>query len=64
MATSFNKTYSITLKYSYEGGTAITDADSNVSALRTKVIKRIAEEVGHISVGDISAHIVGDVSEA
>lgn len=64
MAISFNKTYTITLKFTYQGGTAIADDDMNVEVLREKIIKRIAEEVGHISVGDLSAHIVGSVTEA
>lgn len=64
MATSFNKTYTITLKFTYVGERAITDADMNVAVLRAKIIKRIAEECGHMNQGDLNAHIVGSVTEA
>lgn len=63
MATSFNKSYSITLKFSYEDARAITDADLNVAYLRTDIKAWIAEKVGHINKGDLSAHIVGSVTE-
>jgi len=64
MAVSFNKTYSITLKYSYEDARAITDADLNVAILRANIIAWIEEKVGNHSKGDLSAHIVGSVTEA
>lgn len=64
MATSFNKTYSITLKFTYQGETAITEDDLNVGILRTDIQKWIKDKVAHITKGNLSAHIVGSVSEA
>jgi hypothetical protein len=64
MATSFNKTYSIEIKYNYSDSRTILATDMNVEVLRAKVIKRIGEEVGHIQQGDLNANIVGSVSEA
>lgn len=64
MATSFNKTYSITLKYTYQDARAITEADMNVAILRADVKKWIEGKVGHINKGDLSVHIVGNVTEA
>jgi len=64
MATSFNKTYTITLKFTYQDERAITDADLNVGILRTDIKAWISEKVGHINKGDLSAHIVGSVGEA
>ncbi len=64
MATSFNKTYSITIKFNYSDNRAILATDMNVEVLRGKIIKRIGEEVGHINQGDLNAQIVGSVSEA
>ena len=64
MAVSFNKTYSITLKYSYEPAGTITDADLNVAILRADVKKWIESKVGHITKGNLVAHIVGVVGEA
>jgi hypothetical protein len=63
MATSFNKTYSITLKFTYEGGAAIAEDDMNVEVLRTQIQEWITSKVGSIQKGDISVHIVGTVSE-
>jgi hypothetical protein len=63
MATSFNKTFSLTLKFTYQDGRAITDADLNVGILRTDIKEWILGKVGHISKGDLSAHIQGSVSE-
>lgn len=64
MATEISKTYSIEIKFNYSDSRTITDADMNVAVLRTKIIKRITEEVGHIQQGDLNANIVGSVSEA
>ena len=43
MATSFNKTYSVTVTFKKNDGSAITDADINAAFLRTDIQKRIAE---------------------
>ncbi len=64
MATSFNKTYSITLKFSYEGGDAITEDDLNAGILREQIPKWIKGKVAHINKGNLSVHIVGDVTES
>lgn len=64
MAVLVDKTYQIVLRYTYQDGATITDADYEVAILRAKVLKRIAEEVGHISQGNLSAHIVGSVTES
>ncbi|GAH56201.1 unnamed protein product [marine sediment metagenome] len=64
MATSFNKTYSITLKFTYQDEAAITESDLNVGVLRTDIKKWIAGKVAHINKGNLSAHIVGSVTEA
>lgn len=64
MATSFNKTYSITLKFTYEGQTDIVETDMNVEILRGKIKDWIAGKVGSINMGDLSVHIVGVVSES
>lgn len=64
MATEFEKTYTITLKYTYQGVSEIDEDDMNVAILRADVKKWIEGKVGHISKGNLSAHIVGDVSEA
>lgn len=63
MAQSFNKTYSITLKYSYESGGVITDADLHCAELRAKVIAWIDAKVAHVQQGNLSAHIVGTITE-
>lgn len=64
MAASFNKTYSITIKFNYSDDRTIADDDMNAEVLREKIIKRIGEEVGHINQGDLNAQIVGSVSES
>lgn len=64
MATEFEKTYTITLKFSYEDSSTITEDDLNVGILRTDIKKWIADKVAHINKGNLSAHIVGSVSEA
>lgn len=63
MATSITKTYSIAIKFTYVGERAILATDMNVEVLRGKILKRIAEECGHMNQGDLNAHIVGSVSE-
>jgi len=63
MAQSLNKTYSITLKYSYEGGGVIAEDDLHVEELRKKVIAWIDAKVAHISQGNLSVHIVGEITE-
>ncbi|TET65288.1 MAG: hypothetical protein E3J56_15865 [Candidatus Aminicenantes bacterium] len=62
MAKSFNKTYSIELKFNYEDNADITDADLHTAELRTKIKEWIAEVI-HIQQGKLSVHIVGSVSE-
>ena len=64
MATSFNKTYSITLQFSYEPAATITDADLHAAELRAKIIDWIESKVAHVQQGNLNAHIVGSVSEA
>ena len=63
MANSFNKTYSITVKYSRSDGAAILDSDPNVVILRAK-IKAAITAAGHATQQGIhDSHIVGTVSE-
>lgn len=62
--TEFEKTYSIVLKFSYEDGATITENDLNVGILRTDIKSWIKDKVGSVNKGNLSAHIVGDVSEA
>jgi len=62
--TEFEKSYSITLKFSYEDGATITENDLNVGILREHIKKWIADKVAHVNQGNLSAHIVGSVSES
>jgi len=65
MSIEFSKTYSITLKFSYEDGATITEYDDPLAKqLRALIKKMIADKVGHVQMGKLSAHIVGDVTEA
>lgn len=63
MATEFEKTYSITVKYKRDDLATLTDADLEATELRTLIKKRV-EEVVPASKGILSAHIVGTVTEA
>lgn len=63
MATSFNKTYTLTVKYSRDDGKALADTDLEATELR-KHVKKAVGEVVPVSRGILSAHIVGTVSEA
>ncbi len=63
MATSFNKTYTVVVKYSRDDVGAITDADMNVVVLRNQIIKAIGAAV-NVSKGVNRSDIVGTVSEA
>lgn len=63
MATSFNKTYTITIKYQRDDLATLVDADLEATELRTLLKKNIGEVVP-ASRGILSAHIVGSVSEA
>ena len=63
MAQSFNKTYTITIKYQRDDLATLTDADLEATELRTLIKKRV-EGVVPASRGILSAHIVGSVSEA
>ena len=62
MATSFTKTYSVTVTYSNDDGSAITDADLNVAVLRNEIKERI-EKASRVGKGIINAQ-PGSVSEA
>ena len=64
MAKSFNKTYSIELKFTYETGKDIADDDLHCAELRGKIKSWIEGKVGSINMGDLSVHIVGEVGEA
>lgn len=63
MATSFQKTYTVVVKYSRDDVAAITDADLNVVELRNLVIKAIGQAV-NVTKGVHRSDIVGSVSEA
>lgn len=63
MATEFEKTYSITLKFTYEDGSDIADTDLNATELRAKIKSWIESKVASIQQGNLSAHIVGTISE-
>ncbi len=64
MAKSFNKTYSITLKFTYEDNADIADSDLHAAELREKIKSWIDGKVAHIQQGNLSVHVVGEVSEA
>lgn len=64
MANSIEKTYSITLKYSYEPAGTITEDDLNVGILRGHIKKWIKDKVAHVTQGNLVVHIVGDISES
>lgn len=63
MATEFNKTYTVTVKYSRDDVAAIADTDLNVTVLRNQVIKAIGAAV-NVTKGVHRSDIVGTVSEA
>ena len=63
MATSFNKTYTIVIKYQRDDLATLADTDLEATELRTLLKKNIGEVVP-ASRGILSAHIVGTVSEA
>ena len=63
MAQSFNKTYTIVVKYQRDDLETLADTDLEATELR-KVIKKNIGEVVPASRGILSAHIVGTVSEA
>ena len=62
MAVSFNKTYSVTVKYTKLDGETIADTDANVVIFRAK-IKRAVGDVVPAQQGAFNAQIVGTVSE-
>ena len=63
MATSFNKTYSITVKYQRDDLETLSDTDLLATELRSLIKKNIGQVVP-ASKGILSAHISGSVSEA
>jgi len=63
MATSFNKVYTVTVKYSRDDVGAIVETDMNVEVLREQIIKAIGGVV-NVSKGIHRSDIVGTVSEA
>lgn len=63
MATSFSKTYSVTVDFSRDDEAALTDADIQAAEMRAEIIIRIKEAV-ESSKGIYSSHISGSVSEA
>lgn len=63
MATEFNKTYTIVIKYRRDDLATLADTDLEATELR-KVIKKNISEVVPASKGILSAHIVGEVTEA
>ena len=62
MATSFQKTYSVVVKYSRDDVGTIADDDMNVEVLRNQIIKAIGEAV-NVSKGVNRSDIVGTVTE-
>lgn len=62
MAKTISKTYSVTVTFRYDTGEDITDADLNVSILRTQIIERI-EKAARISKGNINPQ-PGTVTES
>lgn len=63
MATSFNKTYTIEIKYQRDDLETLANTDLEATELRSLIKKNIGEVVP-ASRGILSAHIVGTVSEA
>jgi hypothetical protein len=61
MATSFQKTYSVTVTYKLDDGGTIADSDLNPSALRAEIIKRI-EQACRMSKGIVQSR-PGTVTE-
>ena len=64
MANSIEKTYTITLKYSYEPANTITEDDLHVAELRAKIIAWIDSKVSHVQQGNLNCHKVGEISES
>ena len=64
MANSIEKTYSITLKYSYEPAEEIDEDDLHVAELRAQIIEWITTKVGSVSKGNLSVHKTGDCTES
>ena len=62
MAETITKTYSVTVTFRNDDGSAITDEDLNVAVLREKIKERI-EHASRISKGIINAQPAA-VSEA
>ncbi len=63
MATEITKTYSIEVKFTYNDGSTITDADLHVSELRTEIKKRIKEQVMW-QKGNLNCNPTQDTQEA
>lgn len=62
MATEISKTYSVTVKFTYNDGSAIADDDIHMVELRTLIKEKIATLAGW-QKGNLNANIVGSVSE-
>ena len=62
MATEITKTYSVTVKYTYNDQSEITQDDLHVDALRTLIKEKIATLAGW-QKGNLNANLVGSVSE-
>ena len=63
MATEFEKTYSITVRYARDDGATLADSDLGATELRASIKKAVSQVVS-ASRGILSAHIVGEVSES
>ena len=62
MATEISKTYSVTVKFTYNDGSAIAEDDLHVDELRTLIREKIATLAGW-QKGNLNANLVGSVSE-
>ena len=62
MATTINKTFTITVNYSRDDGENLADDFLTYTELKSEIKKAVGEVVPR-SKGIVSAHIVGEVSE-
>ena len=63
MAKSFNKTYAMTIKFSRDDGKDLLDTDLHSEQLRKVLREGIVSHYGNASLGMVSSHIVGEISE-